>query len=645
MKFIGNAYDHNNNKEYQKQYKIKHCRYFNQQFTNTIYNLFEYHTYSIQPNIQLLKTCGLTIIFSYTQAMKTLIIYIKKHKKLLGLSLLFAAVNQIFSLMNPQVFRVVIDKYASNFQNYAENEFILGVGLMLLLYIGVALISRTAKAFQDYYVNVVSERVGTGMYNNSVGHVFSLPFKVFEDEQSGSILQKLQKARDNAKKLIIDTINIGFFSLIGMIFVISYAFSVHWWIGLVFSLSIPVVGGIVYITGRSIKEAQKFIVSRSADLAASTTETLQNVGLVKSLGLEEQEIDRLNDVHEEILELELKKVVILRKLSFIQGTLVNTISTLIVFVSMVLIFRGQISLGEFLALWFYGFFVFGPLGQFANLVQSYQETKASVGELEKILSKKIEQENSVTKKEIKKIISIDLENVSFGYNDDTSALHNISLSIQSGDTIALAGPSGSGKSTFLKLLLGLYDADSGVLKYNGINSTRVNITTLRNNVGYVPQESQVFAGTIRDNLLFVCPSATDKDCLLAIDQAQATSIIERNGGGLNTVLGENGIKLSGGERQRIAIARALLRNPDILIFDEATSNLDSLTEKEITDTILEIKKQNPSLIMILVAHRLSTIEHADTIYVLRNGEMCEYGSHQELLNNKDLYYSLWNQQQ
>ena len=577
--------------------------------------------------------------------MNTLITYIKKYKKTLGLGLLFAAVNQIFSLMNPQVFRLIIDNYASNYKEFTQAEFIHGVGLLLLIYICVALISRTGKAFQDYYMNVVSERVGTGIYNNSVAHVFNLPFAVFEDEQSGSILQKLQKARDHAKKLINDAVNIGFFSLIGMIFVIMYAFSVHWWIGLVFLLSVPLVGGIIYFTGKSIKEAQANIVSRSGDLAASTTETLQNVGLVKSLGLEKQEIDRLNNVHEEILDLELKKVIILRKLSFIQGTLVNTVSTLIVFVSMVLIFQGSISLGEFLSLWFYGFFVFGPLGQFANLVQSYQETKASVNELEDILGKRTETSRHSNKKNINEIDTLSFKNVSFSYGDKKNSLSKISLKIKSGQTIALAGPSGSGKSTFLKLLLGLYKPNSGLIFYNNEPSEKLNISSIRNRVGYVPQESQVFAGTIRENLLFVKPSATDSDCIHALKQAQAFSIIEHTENGLDTLLGENGIKLSGGERQRIAIARALLRKPDILIFDEATSNLDSLTEKDITQTIEHIKKEQKNLIMIIVAHRLSTIEKADLIYVLRKGLIVESGSHQELIDKKDLYYSLWNQQQ
>ena len=578
--------------------------------------------------------------------MDTLKMYIRRYRGLLALSLLFAAINQIFSLLNPQVFRIVIDQYASNATDFTHDEFLRGVGLMLLLYVGVALISRIGKAFQDYYVNVVSERIGTKMYNDAVSHVFALPFSAFEDQQSGSILQKLQRARDHAKTLVIDAVNIGFFSLIGMLFAITYAFTVHWWIGLVFVLSIPLVGGIVYFTGRSIKEAQKSIVSRSADLAASTTETLQNVGLVKSLGLEDQEINRLNDVHEEILELELKKVVILRRLSFIQGTLVNAVSTLIVFVSMILIFKGDVSLGQFLALWFYGFFVFGPLGMFADLVRSYQEARASVTELEKVLALEPADEKITGQTLSGDLDEISFDQVSFSYGEaEGSSLSDISLTIRSGETIALVGPSGSGKSTFVKLLLGLYQPTKGTLSYNGTASIDLDLTSLRNRVGYVPQESQVFAGTIAENLRFVRPNASDEQCLRALSQAKADSIIGRSALGLDTIIGENGIKLSGGERQRIAIARALLREPDLLVFDEATSSLDSLTEREITDTIAEIKKTHPNLTMVIIAHRLSTIAHADTIYVMKRGEIIESGTHESLIKCQGLYYSLWNQQQ
>lgn len=584
-------------------------------------------------------------IFIYDRIMKKFLSYIKTEKKLLILALLTATLNQVFSLFNPQVFGRIIDNYASQIGEFTQAEFIKGVGLLLLVYVGFALLSRTAKAFQDYFVNTISEKVGTRIYGESVAHVLTLPFSVFENEQSGSILQKMQKARDNVKKLIGDMINIGFFSFIGIIFVLIYAFTIHWSIALVFTVSIPVVGFIISMIGKGVKKAQQKIVARSAELAASTTETLQNVGLVKSLGLEDQEIARLEIVNKKILGLEIDKVLILRKLSFISGTMINAISSLIILVSMVLIFNASITLGQFLTLWFYGFFVFGPLSQISILVSSYQETKASLGELNKVLDQKLENVHTHETQTLEQLSSITFNEVSFSYDsNDETILKNISLEINSGDTVALVGPSGSGKSTVLKLILGLYANQQGSINYNTIPAKDVNIQQLKQHIGYVPQDTQVFAGTVRENLLFVAPDKSDADCLRALEQAQALSIITRQDKGLDTVIGENGIKLSGGERQRIAIARALLREPDMLIFDEATSSLDSQTEYEITKTIKKIREDHPNLIMIMVAHRLSTIEHADTIHVIKHGFLVESGNHNELLTNKELYYSLWNQQ-
>ncbi|MCD8528238.1 MAG: ABC transporter ATP-binding protein/permease [Candidatus Pacebacteria bacterium] len=522
-----------------------------------------------------------------------------------------------------------------------------GIALILGLYILVALISRTGKAFQDYYVNVISERIGTSLYNDTLAHIFKLPFALFEDEQSGSLLQKLQQARDRTKKLIQEMISIGFFSLVGIIFVYVYAFTVHWLIGLVFLLSLPLIGGIVYVTGTRIKQAQELIVRRSADLAASTTETLHNVGLVKALGLENQEIERLEKVHHDILDLELKKVVMLRTLSFTQGTLINIASTLIVFVSLILIFQGHITLGEFLALWFYGFFVFGPLGQIADMVRSYQEARASFEIIEALYRDYTPARHEITRPVFDEPVRrISLENVSFEYGQGLlPSLSGVTCSFESGKTYACVGPSGAGKSTLIKLILGLYEPTQGTLTYNHHPHNTIAMHTLRARIGYVPQDTQVFAGTLRENLLFAAPHATDEDCIEALTQAQAHGILERSTAGLDTRIGENGIKISGGERQRIALARALIRKPDILIFDEATSSLDSITEKEITETIQRLRDDHPHLITIMIAHRLSTVEHADTLYVLRKGEIVETGSHSELVEHKGLYYSLWNEQQ
>ena len=569
---------------------------------------------------------------------------LKAHKKILFGALLLATINQVFSLLDPQIFRLIIDNYATKFNNLPKDVFFKGILLLLLASMSVALISRIAKNFQDYYVSVITQRVGTTLYSNSVKHTLSLPYEIFEDQRSGEVLLKLQKARLDNQTIIQSFINTVFLSLIGILFVLIYAFMVNWMIGLVYLLIIPILGVFSFLISKRIKAAQKSIVIESAELAGSTTETLRNVELVKSLGLETQEIERLNDVNKKILGLELKKIKLIRKLSFIQGTLINTMRVGVLFLMLWLIFKADITLGQFFTLYIYSFFIFTPLGEFGTIAAQYQEARASNEQLDKILSIQPKKKPSNAIK-LGKLNSITFKDVSFAYKSgNVHSVKNINLTIKGGETIAFAGPSGSGKTTMIKLIVGLYDQTKGSILLNEVDSKKIDYDELRKRIGLVSQETQLFAGTIKENLLFVNPKATDKECLEVIKLASVTNILDRGGKGLNTKIGEGGIKISGGERQRLAIARALLRNPDLIIFDEATSSLDSITEKAITQTIKDIKKAKPSLIIVLVAHRLSTIAHAKRIYVLEKGKVIETGTHNSLLKKKGLYAAFWREQ-
>jgi ATP-binding cassette subfamily B protein len=486
--------------------------------------------------------------------------------------------------------------------------------------------------------------VGAALYEHSIKHSFSLPYVAFEDQRSGELLLKLQKARSDSQMLITSFVGVVFLTSVGIIFVVSYAFIVNWMIGLVYFLIIPSVATAQFYLTRRIKAAQREIVTETASLAGSTTETLRNVELVKSLGLEEQETQRLNAVNSKILALELKKIRLIRALSFLQGTIINAIRSALLLLMMWLIFQKTISFGEFFSLYIYLFFVFGPLGELGTLANTYQETRASMEKLQQILDMKPEErpENPVV---VPAMEAIKFENVSFAYSSGSqSSVEAINVVIPRRNTVAFVGPSGAGKTTMAKLILGLYQPTHGELSINNIDSKTIDFHELRRRIGYVSQETQLFAGTIRENLLFVNPGAKDEDCLEALRGASALAIIERGGLGLDTKIGEGGIKISGGERQRLAIARALLRKPDLIIFDEATSSLDSITEKEITETIKNITFQKPDLITIMIAHRLSTISHADNIYVLERGRLTESGTHHELLNKNGLYSALWREQ-
>lgn len=574
--------------------------------------------------------------------------YLKKYWKLGSLVFVLAVINQVFSLFEPIIFQKVIDNYALKFASLSESEFFRGVGLLLLAYMGTALVSRIAKNFQDYYLNTISQRSGADMYREGVKHSLSLPYAVFEDERSGETLGKLQKARQDTEKLIIDIINSLALPVLILIFIGIYASTINWVIPFVFLGAVILIGSVSMFMSKKIKAVQTQIVAETTALAGSTTESLRNIELVKSLGLTGQEVDRLNTTTEKILKLELKKLRYLRSLDFVQGTLTNTVRAGLYLFLFYLIFNRTITIGQYFSLNIYTFWLFFPLQSIPAFIASYRTAEASIANYTKLMDTASEPK-ALLPKAIGEVTDLEFKNVSFGYKSATGhALSGISYGVKRGHTIAFVGPSGSGKTSMVKLLVGLYEPTTGEILYNGVKHDEIDKEELRKQIGFVTQDTQLFSGTIRENLLFVSPGASDEECLDALQKAQCNNLLERGGQGLDTVIGEGGVKVSGGEKQRLSIARALLRKPKILVFDEATSALDSLTEEEIGKTIKDVSEIK-SHITILIAHRLSTIMHADTIYVLEKGQIIESGTHEELLKKESnagggLYRAMWRQQ-
>ena len=581
--------------------------------------------------------------------MKILFQYIKPFKGLVLLAFILAGINQTFSLFDPMIFGKLIDEFAKNpsldaaGHQRTQSDFLWGVSNMLLLLVGTAMVSRIAKAFQDYTVNVIIQKFGAALFTDGLKHSMQLPYQAFEDQRSGETLSILTKARADCEKFISYVVNVLFGIIVSVIFVSIYATRLHWSIIPIYIGGASLIAYVTNLLSKQIKVIQKTIVKETTSLAGTTTESLRNIELIKSLGLTTQEIQRLNNNTYKILALELKKVKNVRSLSFIQGTMVNFLRQVITFTLMWLIFKQVLTVGQLISLQFYSFFIFGPLQEIGSIILSYRETEASLNNFDALMKKPIEQTPT------NPIAVGDIQHLAFnqvGFQHQTAnfkAIDNISFEAKKGETIAFVGPSGAGKSTLVKLLVGLYEPQEGQILVNDVHSKNIDMTGLRNQISFVTQDTQLFAGTIKENLAFVAPNATEEDMLVALTKASCSNILDKGGNGLATLIGEGGLKLSGGEKQRLSIARALLRHPHLLIFDEATSSLDSITEESITDTIRQLSAEREQ-ITIMIAHRLSTIIHATRIYVLEKGQVIEKGTHESLLSEKGLYYAMWRQQ-
>jgi ATP-binding cassette subfamily B protein len=582
--------------------------------------------------------------------MKILFRYLAPYKGLISLTLLLASINTVFSLFDPIVFGKII-KVAEDLIRDRESgrdvpmeTYMYDVGLLLLMSMGTAMVSRIAKNFQDYFANVVMQKFGARVFTEGLQHAMKLPYQDFEDQRSGETLSILTKVRTDTEKFINYFLNAMFAILVGVVFVFTYAsFYIHWSVMVAYVVGIVALSAVTNALSRKIKVIQKNIVSSTTSLAGSTTESLRNIELVKSLGLTQQEVKRLNANTYKILGLELMKVKRIRSISFLQGTMVNTLRQVILFLLMWLIFKDHMRPHEMVTMQFFSFFIFGPLQEIGNILLSYREAEASIQNYHDLMEKKPEPTPSKPVA-LGPVETLSFKSVAFKHRTASQkAIDGISFDVQTGQTIAFVGPSGSGKTTLMKLLVGLYRPDEGSILYNGLDENTIHFEDLRNQIGFVTQDTQLFSGSIRENLLFVNPDASEAFLQECLDKAACQSLLSRADKGLDTMIGEGGLKLSGGERQRLSIARALLRKPRVLLFDEATSALDSITEEDITTTIRDISAERAQ-ITILIAHRLSTIMHADMIYVLEQGEIVEQGDHNSLLEEKGLYYAMWRQQ-
>ena len=574
--------------------------------------------------------------------MRILWTYLQPHWRLGLLALLFAGIAQVLALVDPIIFGTIIDSVTGP-KRLPDAELMPHVTRLLALAVLVAVLSRLAKALQEYVTRLTVQKLGVAIFNDGLRHLLRLKFQEFEDLRSGEMLSLLQKVRADSERLINTFINTAFAALVGVSFLAWYAVTKHWLLVPVFLVGVLVLGGLTGLLSREIKTQQRSIVRETNRNSGFITESLRNIELIKSLGLTFPEIRRLRSQTDAIFALEMEKVKRIRLLSFLQGSTLSLLKLAILFALLWLIFRDVLTTGELIAMQFISVSIFAPLQELGNVILAHREAEASLLNFKTLMDKPVER-RPPDPVEIGAVHELRFAGVRFrhkGAGED--ALAGVSFAATLGQTIAFVGPSGSGKSTLVKLLVGLYTPNGGEVSYNGVPTTDLRFNRVRRQIGFVTQETYLFAGTIRDNIRFVKPDATDAEIVTAMQQAACAYLLERAPEGLDTVIGERGMKLSGGEKQRLSIARALVRQPALLIFDEATSALDSITEEQITNTVREISSRAAQM-TILIAHRLSTVMHAESIVVLEKGSVVESGTHAELVEARGLYYAMWRQQ-
>jgi ATP-binding cassette subfamily B protein len=568
--------------------------------------------------------------------------YLKPYKWLALFSMLLAVIAQALTFLDPVIFGKIIDNYALNPENKPENELVKGILWLLLLAVSVAMAARLAKTFQEYVLKLVVQKFGKNVFDDGLKQTLRLSYQEFEEQRSGETLSILQKTRRDTENFLSSFINILVSTSVGVGFLIWYAITKHWALIPVFLVGVVLLGGLTGLLSKKIKTIQKKIFRENSIMSGNITESLRNIELVKSLGLTYPEIKRLKTFTQNIFNLEMQKVKKVRTLTFLQGTTLNLLKQSILFILLWLIFRKVLTAGELISMQFIMNIIFVPLQELGTIILAYREAEVSLLNFDALMKKPVEMrpEEPI---ELGEVETLEFKNVVFKHKTAVeNSIDDISFKARTGESIAFVGPSGSGKSTLVKLLVGLYSPLTGNIFFDDVSVKDIRYNKIRRQIGFVTQDTQLFAGTVRQNLQFIKAGATEEEMLMALKKSASYHLLKSDKG-LDTLLGEGGTKLSGGEKQRLSIARALLRNPRILIFDEATASLDSLTEEAITETIQIISKEKKQII-ISIAHRLSTIMHADTIYVLEKGKIAETGSHESLLDQKGLYYAMWRQQ-
>lgn len=517
---------------------------------------------------------------------------------------------------------------------------------LIILTLAVTILSNLIGVAESYLTTWIGQNISYDMRNAMYKHLQNMPHSFYQENKQGDIITRMTSDISGVQSTISSTLTNILTNLVTLILALVTMFNLSWTLALVGILIVP----LFIIPTQKVGETRWKITSeaqeKNDEINTILNETLSVSGqlLVKLFTKEDEEYMKYEEANRDMVKLNIKEAMAGRWFRVVLSTITSVGPMLIYLVGGILIIRynENISVGDVTVMVSLLNRMYGPVNQLMNIQVDWVRSMALFTRIFEYFDMPVKiytKENAYT--EYNSNGEVKFEDVFFSYEDGESLLENINFELKKGKSIAIVGPSGSGKSTITNLIPRLYDVNSGRVLFDGVDVRDWDLETLRDHIGIVTQDTYLFNGTIRDNLLYANPDASDKDMLEAAKKANIYDFISNSPHGLDTLVGNRGLKLSGGEKQRLSIARTILKDPALFIFDEATASLDSISEQLIQDAINELMGDRTS---IMIAHRLSTILMADEILVVNKGKIVEKGSHLELLEKDGVYKELYDTQ-